>query len=480
MAQPAEVSETHISVVTFIGDRAYKLKKPVRTDFLDFSTRALRERMCHREVELNRRLAPDVYVGVADVRIDGAPVDHLVVMRRMPSDRRLSRLLDEPATVRVIEDLAREIARFHSVAARSEDADRAATANTLLDRWSASDEELARFTTAPPRVLAPDDVAAAYRLAAEYLHGRTRAFDVRIAAGRAVDGHGDLQCDDIFVLDDGPRILDCIEFADEYRYGDVLADVAFLAMDLERLGHPELARAFLDHYQQLSGDRWPRSLEHHHIAYRAHVRAKVACLRVEQGDATAAPAARSLLALALEHLHAGRVRAVLVGGAPGSGKTTVASAVADRLGAVLLSTDELRKDLAGIAHTSSAAAPLHEGLYAPAKVRRVYRELVREASALIAHGESVVLDATWSDAEARAVARKTLGGVAALSELQCCAPETVAFARVASRRPGENASDATEPVARAIAAAWDPWPTAIVIDTSGPPDAAVARALGTL
>src|SRR3954447_530426 len=104
---PAALVETHISVVTFVGDRAYKLKKPVKTGFLDFSTRAMRERACRREVELNRRIAPDVYLGVADVFLDGAAVDHLVVMRRMPDARRLSLLLEEPEAwkQRVIEFL---------------------------------------------------------------------------------------------------------------------------------------------------------------------------------------------------------------------------------------------------------------------------------------------------------------------------------------------------------------------------------------
>ena len=480
MAEPAEISETHISVVTFIGDRAYKLKKPIRTSYLDFSTRPLREQMCHREVELNRRLAPDVYLGVADVVMDGAPVDHLVVMQRMPAGRRLTRLLDDPGIARDIEHIARVVARFHAAASRNDDTERTATAEALLGRWLASHEDLLQFTRPPHVVFDLDDVIDAFDLASDYLRGRTRLLDERIAAGRAVDGHGDLQCDDIFVLDDGPRILDCIEFADEYRYGDVLADVAFLAMDLERLGHPGLARSFLDHYQELSADHWPPSLEHHHIAYRAHVRAKVACMRVEQGDASAAPLARALLALALDHLRAAQVRAVVVGGPPGSGKSTVAAAVADRLGAVRLSTDELRKDLAGVTYATDVAAPVNQGLYSPDRVRAVYRELVREAAALLELGESVVLDATWSDGAMRDTARLTLGALAKVTELECRAPEVLSVRRVADRRPGESASDATPAVARAIAASWEPWPTATLVDTSGSADTAVAKALATL
>jgi predicted kinase len=328
-------------------------------------------------------------------------------------------------------------------------------------------------------VLCADAVEAVSDLATRYLRGRTRLFDERIRTGRACDGHGDLQCDDIFVLEDGPRILDCIEFADEYRWGDVLADVAFLAMDLERLGHPELSRAFLDHYRELSGDRWPTSLEHHHIAYRAHVRAKVACLRHEQGDVHAASAARSLHDLAAHHLEQGTVRLVLVGGLPGTGKSTLAGELANRIGAMVLSTDELRKDLAGIAGTSPARALPHEGLYTRDKVHAVYAELLREAAALLDRGESVVLDASWTSSSERAAARTVARDhVARLSELHCVAPKPLALDRIRKRLARhDDPSDADEDVALALAAEAEPWPESTTINTSDRADAAAADAM---
>jgi aminoglycoside phosphotransferase family enzyme/predicted kinase len=481
-ADPAAIAETHISVVTFIGDRAYKLKKPVKTGFLDFSTRELREKACQREVELNRRLAPDVYLGVADVLLDGAPVDHLVVMRRMPAARRLRVLLGQPDVDDALRAIARQIAAFHQAADRSPAADQAATAPALLDRWEASVADLRRFTGGGTPVLREDEVDAAAARARSYLWGRAPLFDERIADGRACDGHGDLQCDDVFVLDDGPRILDCIEFADEYRWGDVLADVAFLAMDLERLGHPELGRAFLDHYLELSGDRWPQSLEHHHIAYRAHVRAKVACLRHEQGDGHARAAAHQLHALALRHLELGTVRLVLVGGLPGTGKSTLARELGLRLGAVVLSTDELRKDLAGLDRTADASAPPHEGLYAPDNVGAVYDELLREAAALVSRGETVVLDASWTSAEMRSAARSVAADNAAeLRELRCVAPASLTAERMRQRRARhDDASDADEDVARALAAEADPWPEATTVDTAHEPAAVAERAMSSL
>jgi aminoglycoside phosphotransferase family enzyme len=138
--------------------------------------------------------------------------------------------------------------------------------------------------------------------------------------------------DDIFCLDEGPAILDCLDFAERYRCGDVLLDAAFLVMDLERLGRPDLGRSFLDSWRGLLGERYPDSLAHHYIAYRAHVRAKVACLRAEQGLQRATATARQLHDLAERHLQAARIRLVLIGGAPGTGKTSLAQGLSDATG----------------------------------------------------------------------------------------------------------------------------------------------------
>ena len=204
-----------------------------------------------------------------------------------------------------------------------------------VQRWTDGIEELS--TTFPSAHA--DRIAD---LARRYLASRKPLFDARVAAGRARDGHGDLLADDIYCLDDGPRLLDCLEFDENLRCSDVLGDVVFLAMDLERLGRRDLARTFLDAYRAESGDDWPASLADHWIAYRAHVRAKVAALR---GDTTAV---EQHLAIRVEHLERGRVRLVLVGGPPVTGKSSVARALADVSGWTLFRSDEIRKELAGL------------------------------------------------------------------------------------------------------------------------------------
>lgn len=484
-AQPAAVAETHSAVVVFVGDRAYKVKKPVDLGFLDFRTREARERACHDEVALNRRLAPDAYLGVADViGPDGAPCDHLVVMRRMPADRRLA------ALVRAGEDvdahlwhLAHLLAAFHARAERSAAADAAAGRDALAARWRANTEEMLALSGS---CLDPDEVRAVQRAAERYLAGRRALFDDRVADGRACDGHGDLLAEDIFCLDDGPQVLDCIEFATDLRLGDTLADVAFLAMDLERLGRPDLAARFLSAYREHAADTWPESLAHHHVAYRAQVRAKVAAIRAAQGGgdvaARAGAEARDLLALARRHLDAGTVRLIVVGGLPGTGKSTLAAGLGEALGATVLRSDAVRKELAGIPADRPAGARFGEGIYTADATARTYEELGRRARVALERGETVVLDASFTAECRRDVARQVARAIHAdLVELRCSAPREVAAGRIRRRAAaGGDASDATPGIAAAMAADESPWPEATTVDTTTGPEVARKAALAAI
>ncbi|HUZ20247.1 MAG TPA: AAA family ATPase [Acidimicrobiales bacterium] len=470
----AAVAETHSGVVFLVGDRAYKLKKPVSLGFLDFRTREARELACHREVELNRRLAPDVYLGVADlVDAAGPAFDHLVVMRRLPEDRRLAGLVASGAEVgEHLRRLATLLARFHAGASRAPEIDAAARGDALTALWQVNAVGMEHLDGA----LWPAELEArVLALARRYLAGRGTLLEERISAGRVRDGHGDLLADDIFCLDDGPRVLDCVEFDDRLRYVDVLSDVAFLAMDLERLGRADLAASFLDEYRRQSGDTWPVSLEHHYVAYRAQVRAKVAGLRMDAGiqPERSARAARELLGLSAAHLEAGRVRLVVVGGLPGSGKSSLASAVGEALGAAVVRSDEVRKALAGLEPTTPAEAPFGEGLYRPEATAATYAELLERGRTWLSRGRSVVLDASFHDPAWRAGARQLAAEtVSDLDELHCSAPQALLERRVArrARRDGEI-SDANVAVVRKLAASEPPWPGAAEIDSRRSPGA---------
>jgi predicted kinase len=357
--------------------------------------------------------------------------------------------------------------------------DAAGSGDAVRDLWKANGDGLNRFVGP---CFDGELVARLWSSAERYISGRDPLFARRIAEGRIVDGHGDLLTDDIFCLDDGPRVLDCLEFDDHLRYGDALLDIAFLAMDLERLGRPDLAQQFLGSYRELSGDNWPASLAHHYIAYRAAVRAKVAAVRHAQGDEASAVAARRLLTMAHDHLDRGRVRLVLVGGLPGTGKSTLAGAIADRLDASVLRSDHLRKEIAGIPAHLASPAPFGEGIYRPEMTDATYRLLVDRAAVAVTLGETVVLDASWHSTPWREAIRQLARSTGTeLAELLCLCPTDLAAARMESRsQRGEDPSDATPAIAEAMARITDAWPTARIIDTSDSPAAAADSALAAL
>lgn len=470
------MAETHISLLIEQGDQVFKFKKPVDMGFLDFTTLEARRRACHREVELNRRLAPDVYVGVAEVILEGAPCEYAVVMRRMPEDKRLSDLVRRRAADLddCIEAVARRIADFHARADRGEHISAFATSQRQRMLWQANHDVLQRFAGA---VLAEHRVSQVLEHAVEYLDGRGELFRQRVARGRVCDGHGDLRAEDVFCLDDGPRILDCVEFDDTLRYGDVMADVAFLAMDLEVLGSWDLSNRFLCAYRRCSGDVAPESLVHHYVAYRAHVRCKVSCLRAEQlaGDERLSEEeeARRYLECAWEHLRRGRVRMVLLGGIPGSGKSTLARALAEKTGWILLSSDEVRREV---------SPPDPEARYAPQGVAAVYRTLLERAREATATGESVIVDASWTSEEFRRHARAAAAATrTALHEIRCEAPLDLAKKRVEERGlRGSDLSEATPEVVDLLAGRFDPWPEARPLDTSGSLDESVKSLVRTV
>jgi aminoglycoside phosphotransferase family enzyme len=467
--------ETHISLLFFVGDRVYKLRKQVQFGFLDFRTREARLLDCRREVELNGRLAPDVYLGVADIQLNSEPVDHMVVMRHLPEGRKLAAQarrgddLDEQ-----LRQVAGVLARFHARALRSPVISAEASPEALVDGWEANFDETRRFVgTLLDRAVESEIRSLSHR----WIEGHGTLLSERAATGRVCDGHGDLQAEDIFCLDDGVRILDCVEFDDRLRYDDVIADVAFLAMDLERLGRGDAARFFLSRYREASGDPMPESLVHYYCASRAYVRAKVCCLRTSQGVEGVRAEAAAFHALALGHLRRARERLVLVGGLPGSGKSTLAAGLGAARGWTVLRSDEIRRE-PGVATeqwTEQAA-----DRYRPRATEVVYHELLRQAEECLGAGGSVVLDASWVDAAWRHRARTVAERAACQLVELCCETTPEEADRRINRRLAEDVdiSEATPAVRAAMGARMDPWVTAVVIDTTGAsPQAALDAAV---
>lgn len=468
----AAVRETHSGAVLLLGDRAYKVKKPVDLGFLDFTELATRRAICEREVTLNRRLARDVYLGVGGLLEPDGDEEPVVVMRRMPESARLSGLLARGVDVHEhVSRIARALATFHSGATRGPRIDAQGTRDAIAARWDASFEQTRPHAgTMLPTQLLTEIESMVHR----FLAGRGELFADRVRRGAVVDGHGDLTLDDIFCLPDGPRLLDCLEFDDRLRHLDRLDDVAFLAMGLEDAGEPDLARQLIETWAELVGDPAPPALVHHFIAYRAFVRAKVACFGGAQLDRPAAERVTAYAELARSHLHTAAVTLVLVGGPPGVGKTTLAEHVAERLGMVVVSSDRLRKEGAGIDPATHAAAEYGAGIYSTARTRATYAAMLRRADLLLHLGESVVLDATWTDESERKYAAATATGADAhLVALRCELDAEAAAARIGDR---SGVSDADEHIAEQMRRVDAPWPGSIAIDMRPPPDECADRA----
>jgi aminoglycoside phosphotransferase family enzyme/predicted kinase len=473
--------ETTISTVILTGDRAWKVRKPVAFPFLDQRTVADQRHLCEREVELNSRLAPDVYLGVVEIDDPqlGAARRPATLMRRLPDARRLAALIAAGSDINAkTRDIARTLASFHLSANCGPVIAQSGTPAALATRWHGSLGVLERFAGS---VVNADTLGAVRRLADQYIAGCTPLLLSRIATDKIVDGHGDLLADDIFCLDDGPRILDCLEFNDELRYCDVVSDVASLAMDCERLGAPQVGELLFHEYTRYTADVFPSSLAHHYMGYRAMVRCEVACLRLDQGDAASANAARLLLDIAHRHCRLARPAMVLVGGPPGVGKSTVAAGLGDALGWVVLRSDEVRREVVGDEEWAAPSEWLSARFSAGA-TDATYTEMVTRADELLGRGESVVLDATWASPLHRDQAQHAARDRGAtLVAMRCEAPAPVAEARVASRiAAGADISMATVAVARQIAAGFASWPRADALDTGGAVAATLSHALATV
>jgi aminoglycoside phosphotransferase family enzyme/predicted kinase len=484
----ADLRETHMSWVLLTADRAYKLKKPVRFDFLDLTDPSARRRACEEEVRVNRDLAADVVLGVRGVvRRDGAwaladdgeedAVDWVVEMRRfdeeatMASAVRRGDLRDDD-----VRATARRIAAFHAVAARP--AVRS-WAGAVADTWRVNAQELGG---AAGTLLEPERLEAARAFAAGEARRRALQLDRRAADGRVVDGHGDLRAEHVLLGGDAITIVDRLEFDEALRRVDVADDLAFLAMDLRSLGADAAARTLLRAYRDAGGDPGDDGLVAAFGAYRALVRAKVGFLRAAQVADAAAEAARDgalrLVALAERLAWAARGPfVVIVAGPPASGKSSLAAALAEAGGLPVLSSDALRKELLGIAPGAQAPAEA----YTPEARREVYGALGARAAAASGSG-SVVVDATFGDAGQVDAFLAALGddGRARIRVIACDAPLEVRLERARARaQRGGSASDAGPDVVARLPSAGAELPVAperrLTVQTTEPPERLAPR-----
>jgi uncharacterized protein len=498
-AEDIRLHETHISWVFLAGDFAYKLKKPVNLGFIDLSTLERRAADCEAEVRLNRRLSPDMYLGVVDVVEnqgrysiggEGRPVEPAVQMRRLPEQGMLPNLLAEgTADPRLMRRLAKRVARFHATAATGQGVDEFGSLATVTDNWEENFTQIGPFLD---RVVSSSVNDFLRRYVADFLKKHADLLKQRVANGRIRDGHGDLHASSICVEGRRLHLFDCIEFAPRYRCADVAAEVAFLSMDLSHRGFADLGRAFVDEYVRASGDTEILRLLDFYRCYRAFVRGKVLALRLDQSglsaDNTRRIESESRAYFDLAWAYAGgleRPTLIIAMGLPASGKSTLARSLASRLGLLHINSDVVRKELAGHRPTDQHSGPFGEGLYNPTMTRRNYAALRRRAAAGLRRGASVVTDATFGKRSERAAIKQLATRVGArLVVLECCANEATLRARLAARADDPaSVSDARLEQWPALQAAYEApseLPNVVRVDTRLPGDESLAQVMQAL
>jgi aminoglycoside phosphotransferase family enzyme/gluconate kinase len=441
---PIVVHETHISVIFLAGEYAYKIKKPIKTDFLDYSSLDLRKHYCDEEIRLDGRYADDLYLGVVPVtrsngelsiQGDGETIEYAVKMRRFPDGSLLSERTDAgKLTTAEVFLLAKTVATFHQSATSAKDA--------VARQWPDFLESNVHQIIETLRKKAKPDVAATLNVLYDWSNEFFEEYLDRLA-GRANSGyvrecHGDLHLAN--VVHWGNRLVpfDGIEFNDHLRWIDVLCDAAFLAMDLAARGHLDLSRSFINAYVQHTGDYESLELLRLFLFYRALVRALTASMRADESDV------KDQIDLAYRFTLRETPRLWITHGVSGSGKTTLSEAVVQRHEAFRLRSDVERKRLFGLSATDRTPADMTAAMYSDEANERTYKRLSDLAAGILRAGYSVIVDATFLTKNERGrFYQLAQQQGAAFAILDCHSDPQTLRQRVADRAArGDDASDA--------------------------------------
>ncbi len=491
---PVRRVETHISWVLLTDRHAYKLKKPLRLPFVDFSTLAARRRFCEEELRLNRRLAPSLYLDVVEIREsargpvfggDGPLLDVAVKMRRFDDGALWSdRLAAGELVPSDVDQLAQRLAGFHRDVAvapvqsgfGSPAVHERVTGGLIdaIDAWHAG--HAAAATTA-------HDWPALRVWLHEQLLALTPLFEARLRDGRVRECHGDLHLANLLKLGDEATAFDGIEFDPELRWIDVLNDIAFVAMDLMAHGERGLAFRFVDAYLEATGDYGGLPALRFYLVGRALVRAQVAAIAESQGGhAPSGCGPADYLALAMGLPRETDARLAITHGLPGSGKSFVSQGLLEATGALRVRSDVERKRLFGLGASQSSQGRVAAGIYGGASTARTYARLLEMARIALVAGWPVIVDAAFL----RAAERANFAALAAelcvpFAILDCRAALPLLRLRLERRKAGgSDASEADVAVLERLRAVAEPLTEdegtlAIAID-AGQPLSAVALA----
>ncbi len=485
--QRVEMEQTHISWVFLTGDTVYKIKKPVNFGFLDFSTLEKRHFYCQEEVRLNKRLSPEIYLGVAPIvkagnalvmEAEGQPVEYAVKMKQLPREKIMKALLiQDKVEQKDVVRLAEIIAAFHAKAASSPEITREggmdSTRQNIEDNFSQTEKYIGISISRQHYQETRDH-------ALSFMKEKASLFQQRIAQGHIRDCHGDLHSGQIFITN-SIHILDCIEFNNRFRYIDVASDIAFLAMDLDLYGRPDLSMLLIDHYLEKTHDEEVRQLLPFYKSYRAYVRGKVTSFRLDE-PAIPEQEKRELVFTAKRYFNLAHGYAVnkrqptlfITFGLAGTGKSTTSEELRQKTGAALISSDVVRKSLARIPLTERRPEAFSQGIYSQEFTRKTYDALFQQADRWLRVGRSVILDASFIKAEERQRAQETAQKAnAQFTVVECRSKEAALRGRLEERTArGDSPSDGrweiylaqkqrVEPIAEAVS------PRHWVIDNSG-------------
>jgi aminoglycoside phosphotransferase family enzyme/predicted kinase len=446
-------ASTHISWVFITDHEVWKLKRPVDYGFVDYTSIDRRRHFCHEEVRLNRRLAPDVYLGVVPVRLhegrhsftsEGRIVDYAVRMRRLPEEASAESRLARGALTH--EDLARLAGRLAAFYATATPGSPSQSLGFLRANVEENFDQVRPFVG---RFLERETFETVRKWQLGILARNVDVFEQRQAQGHVRDGHGDLRLEHVYFEGEQPIVIDAIEFNDRFRIADVAADVAFLAMELEARSRSDLAAGFLASFARESDDYDLYAVVDFYLSYRAWVRGKVAAFLAADPSSEPEKARRKsreaerLFSLARAYcaprLDVGSV--IAVGGLIGAGKSTLADALSRSLNLATIDSDRARKALAGVPPMQPAPAEA----YTAAFTRRTYDELFRRADVVLGSGRGVILDATFRGRDlrlrARELARRHRRPFRFVEAI--CDDDTLR-ARLRRRAAAASVSDATE------------------------------------
>ena len=473
-----EFKQTHISYVFIAGDFVYKIKKPVHFSFLDCSKLADRLRYCRDEVRLNARLSPRVYLGVFAIlkREDSfvlgpevtaeypEAVEYAVKMRRLPEDRMLDAMLAAgKVDSDTIKAVAARIAQFHAGAASNH----AWIHGSAAAIWRGVVEDIGQNETFIGNTLRQFQFIAIDSFCRAFITAHWRALNNRALDGRVREGHGDLRAEHVCLLNNEKNeidVIDCVEFSERLRYGDVASEIAFLTMDLDRLGAPGLADDLVETYAETTGDEDLAVFVPFYKCYRACVRGKVESLRSLEREVEASERERARrvasthFALAWRYARAASPALIVVCGLSGTGKSTVARMLQHRKGFKAINSDRTRKRLASVSPQEHVRTDYGANIYSDRFSKITYDAMLAEAEHLLGDGCGAILDATFKTSADRqlALALAARRGVPVLF-IECVVSQEEAIRRLKQRASSEGeVSDATPKIYKKQRAEFEP------------------------